>query len=323
MPRVSVVIPAHNEEAVLPELHRRLGAVFDGVKEEAEFVFVNDGSTDGTLSILRDLQKRDPRVGFLDMSRGFGKEIALTAGMQHATGDAIVLIDADLQDPPEVIPDFLREWRNGYDVVYGKRTRRDGETVLKKATAYLFYRLIRRVSRVQIPQDTGDFRLLSRRAVDALLRLPEQHRFMKGLFAWVGFDQKAVPYVRDPRHAGDTKFNYWKLWNFAIEGITSFSTAPLKFATYLGLIIATVALAYAGVIIWKTLLFGNPVAGYPSLMTVILFLGGVQLITVGVLGEYVGRIFNEVKQRPLYVSREFAPPRNASRGDVSMAAPNR
>ncbi len=310
--RISVVVPAHNEEKVLAELHGRLRAVFDGLHGvEAEFVFVNDGSTDGTLRILEELQREDPAVAYVDLSRGFGKEIALSAGLDHATGDAVILIDADLQDPPELIPTFIDHWRQGYDVVYGKRIRRDGETALKKATAYLFYRLIRRVSKTQIPQDTGDFRLLSRRAVDALRQLPEHHRFMKGLFAWIGYPQKAVPYVREPRHAGDTKFNYWKLWNFAIEGITSFSTAPLKVATYLGLAIAAAAILYAGVIVFKTLVHGNPVAGYASLMTVVLFLGGVQLMTIGVLGEYVGRIFNETKRRPLYLVKQVAPARAA------------
>jgi len=320
--RVSVVVPAHNEERVLPELHRRLRAVFDGMPGvEPEFVFVNDGSTDGTQRILEALRREDPAVAYVDLSRGFGKEIALSAGLDHATGDAVVLIDADLQDPPELIPTFVEHWRQGYDVVYGKRVRRDGETALKKVTAYLFYRLIRRVSHTQIPQDTGDFRLLSRRAVDALRQLGEHHRFMKGLFAWIGYPQKAVPYVRDGRHSGTTKFNYWKLWNFAIEGITSFSTAPLKVATYLGIFIAAFAFLYAGVIVFKTLVYGNPVAGYPSLMTAILFLGGVQLITIGVLGEYVGRIFNETKRRPLYLVKQAAPSRDAGLvGAVSDAA---
>jgi glycosyltransferase involved in cell wall biosynthesis len=316
-PRISVIVPAHNEEDVLRELHGRLKAVFASLPGfEPEYVFVNDGSTDGTLRTLKELKHEDPAVAFVDLSRGFGKEIALSAGLDHATGDAVVLIDADLQDPPELIPVFLEHWRQGYDVVYGRRVRRDGETVLKKATAYLFYRFIRKISRTQIPQDTGDFRLMSRRAVEALRKLPEHHRFMKGLFAWIGFPQKAVPYVRDPRHAGVTKFNYWKLWNFAIEGITSFSTAPLKVATYLGLIIAVAAILYAGVIVFKTLVYGNPVAGYPSLMTVVLFLGGVQLMTIGVLGEYVGRIFNETKRRPLYLVKEFAP----SGGDELVAS---
>jgi glycosyltransferase involved in cell wall biosynthesis len=307
-PLVSVVIPARNEQAVLPELHRRLLAVFAGMDVDRELVFVNDGSTDATLEVLQALRASDPTLAIVDLSRGFGKELALTAGLDHASGDAVVVLDADLQDPPELIPEFVKHWREGFDVVYGVRTHRDGETALKRLTAFLFYRVIHRMSRVPIPRDTGDFRLLSRRAVDALRSLPEQHRFMKGLFAWIGFRQKALPYRRDPRGAGVTKFNYWKLWNFAIEGITSFSTAPLRFATYVGLAVALCALLYAGVIVFKTLVYGNPVPGYPSLVTIVLFLGGVQLITIGVLGEYIGRIFEQVKQRPLYLVRRFDPP---------------
>jgi glycosyltransferase involved in cell wall biosynthesis len=306
--RISVVIPVKNEEEVLPALHARLAPVFDRLGAERELIFVNDGSTDRTMQVLHDLRLRDPSVAIVDMSRGFGKEIALSAGLDHAKGDAVVIIDADLQDPPELIPELVRVWQEGHDVVYAVRTRRDGESLVKKATAFLFYRAIRKISRVTIPPDTGDFRLLSRRAVDALRQLPEQHRFMKGLFAWVGYSQKAVPYRRDPRSAGTTKFNYWKLWNFAIEGITSFSTAPLKFATYFGVSVAALAFLYALVIIYKTIAFGNPVDGYPSLVTFILFLGGVQLMTIGVLGEYVGRIFEQVKRRPLYLVREFHPP---------------
>lgn len=314
-PLLSVVVPARNEQEVLPELHRRLAAVFDGIDADRELVFVNDGSTDRTLEVMRALRAADPTIAIVELSRGFGKELALQAGLDHATGDAVVVLDADLQDPPELIPEFVKHWRDGYDVVYGVRARREGETALKKLTAYLFYRVIRRMSRVAIPRDTGDFRLLSRRAVDALRRLPEQHRFMKGLFAWIGFPQKAVAYTRDPRGAGVTKFNYWKLWNFALEGITSFSTAPLKFATYFGLFIATCALLYAGVIVFKTLVYGNPVPGYPSLVTIVLFLGGVQLITIGVLGEYIGRIYEQAKQRPLYLVREFEPSARVAQAD--------
>lgn len=325
---ISVVIPVRNEEEVLLALHARLAPVFEGMGVERELVFVNDGSTDRTLETLAALRAKDPSIAIVDMSRGFGKEIALTAGLDHARGDAVVIIDADLQDPPELIPEFVRQWRAGYDVVYGVRTRRHGESALKKATAFLFYRAIRRMSRVAIPPDTGDFRLLSRRAVDALKRLPEQHRFMKGLFAWVGFSHKAVPYTRDPRGAGVTKFNYWKLWNFALEGITSFSTAPLKFAMYFGVLIAACAFLYAIAIVFQTLVFGNPVAGYPSLVTIVLFLGGVQLMTIGILGEYIGRIFEQVKRRPLYLVRQLHPAqgepapevtRESQRGNARMA----
>jgi len=262
---------------------------------------------DGTLERVRDLKRQDPRVAIVDLSRNFGKEVALAAGLDHAQGDAVVILDADLQDPPELIPKFLEIYGQGYDVVYGQRRARAGETWLKRATAFAFYRVIQRLTRVRIPADTGDFRLLSRRAVDSLKKLREQHRFTKGLFAWVGFRQKAVPYDRSPRFAGRTKWNYWRLWNFALEGITSFSTAPLKVASYMGLATAVGALLYAAWIIYKTLAFGEPVRGYPSLMVVILFLGGVQLTTIGILGEYLGRVFDETKGRPLYFVKEYEP----------------
>src|SRR5690606_3922619 len=240
-------------------------------------------------------------------SRNYGKEIAVTAGLDIADGDAVVVIDADLQDPPELIPELVRQWRAGFDVVYAKREAREGESVLKRSTAYLFYRVMQSISRVKIPEDTGDYRLLSRRAVEALRSFREQHRFMKGLFTWIGYPQRAVPYRRECRHAGKTKWGYWKLWNFALEGITSFTTAPLRISTYLGLLTALAAFAYGAFIAVRTLLFGNPVAGYPSLITIMLFLGGVQLTAIGVLGEYVGRIFNETKRRARYFVNKYEP----------------
>lgn len=306
-PALSVIVPLFNEEDVLPEFHRRLASVLDRLPLAAEIVYVNDGSTDGSLALIHDLRGRDPRVAVVDLSRNFGKEIAMAAGLDHASGDAVVIIDADLQDPPEVIPELVAQWRNGFDVVYAQRMAREGESFVKKFTAHWFYRLIQRTNRVKIPVDTGDFRLLSRRAVDSLNRLRESHRFMKGLFAWIGHPQKAVPYHRDRRFAGESKFNYWRLWNFAIEGFTSFTIAPLKVATYVGAAIAGLAFAFAFWIILKTILYGDPVRGYPSLMVVVLMLGGVQLITIGVLGEYVGRMFNETKQRPLYLLNEYIP----------------
>lgn len=304
---ISVVVPAHNEEEVLPEFHRRLTAVFDPLPYHLEVVYVNDGSSDNTVFVINDLKSRDPRIALVDLSRNFGKEIALTAGLDHASGDAVVVIDADLQDPPELIPELIRHWHEGADVAYAKRTRREGESWFKKLTAAVFYRLIGRVSRVQIPADTGDFRLLSHRAMEAVGRLHEHHRFMKGLFAWIGYRQVAVPYCRDPRFAGKTKWNYWKLWNFALEGITSFTTAPLKIATYLGLMVSVAAFIYAAIIIYKTLVFGDDVRGYPSLMVVVLFLGGVQLAALGVIGEYLGRMFDETKNRPLYLLNKLVP----------------
>ena len=304
---LSVVVPAFNEAEGLPHFHARLSAVLQNLPLLAEIVYVNDGSSDATLDIMRNLAISDRRVAIVNLSRNFGKEIALTAGLDYARGDAVVVIDADLQDPPELIGEMILRWREGYDVVYAKRTRRDGESGLKKLTAFAFYRLIQRVSHVRIPQDTGDFRLLSRRAILALAKLREQHRFMKGLFAWIGYPQVAVPYYREQRYAGRTKWNYWRLWNFAIEGITSFTTAPLKIATYLGLVTALSAFAYAATIVYKTLAFGEPVRGYPSLMVVVLFLGGVQLISIGILGEYIGRMFDETKNRPLYLVQEYCP----------------
>ncbi len=309
---LSVVVPVFNEQEVLAEFHRRLDAVLGTLDLRAQIIYVNDGSTDGTLEVIGQLAEHDARVTLVDLSRNFGKEIALTAGLDHVDADAVVVIDADLQDPPELIPELVAHWRDGYEVVYAKRTSREGESAAKKLTAFLFYRLIQKMSRVRIPEDTGDFRLLSRRAVHAVCQMREQHRFMKGLFAWIGFPQKAVPYQRAPRHAGTTKWNYWKLWNFALEGITSFSCLPLKVATYVGLASAMGAFAYGVYIVLRTLVLGNPVAGYPSLLTAVTFLGGLQLLSIGVIGEYLSRMFDESKQRPLYFLKDGLS-RNAAR----------
>lgn len=315
---LSVVVPAYNEQEVLPEFQRRMLATLRGLGCAYEIVYVNDGSRDTTLEVMHRLRAEDACVSVVDLSRNFGKEIALTAGLDQAVGDAIVAIDADLQDPPELIPELVRQWQAGYDMVYARRTVRDGEGWFKKLTAKLFYRLVRRLTRIDMPADTGDFRLLSRRALDALLRLREQHRFMKGLFAWVGFPSVAVPYRRDARFAGTTKWNYWKLWNLAVEGLTSFTIGPLKLATYIGFVVASFGFLYAATIVYRTLLHGDPVPGYPSLMVTVLFLGGVQLVAIGTLGEYVGRIFNEVKGRPLYLLKGFAP--SAVHADRAEAA---
>lgn len=305
--RLSVVVPAYNEQPVLPEFHARLSRVLDVLQCQAEIVYVNDGSRDDTLQVMRLLRAQDPRVAIVDLSRNFGKEIALTAGLDHASGDGVIVIDADLQDPPELIPQLVCKWREGFDIVYAKRTVREGESFLKRATAFLFYRVMQRMSRVQIPEDTGDFRLLSRRAVDSLKQLREHHRFMKGLFAWIGYPQVAVPYQREPRFAGNSKWNYWKLWNFALEGITAFTIVPLKIATYIGFVVALGAFLYGVFFLLRTLIFGNPVPGYPSLMVVILFLSGIQLFFTGVIGEYLGRVFNETKRRPLYFINGYQP----------------
>jgi glycosyltransferase involved in cell wall biosynthesis len=304
---LSVVVPAYNEAEALPEFHRRLAKVLDQLDMSAEIAYVNDGSSDGTLGVLEALQQQDGRIGIVDLSRNFGKEIAMAAGLDCASGDAVVIIDADLQDPPELIPALVEQWRAGYDDVYARRLSRDGESFLKRTTAALFYRVIRRFSEVDIPPDTGDFRLLSRRAVDALKQLRERHRFMKGLFNWVGFERTEVPYRREPRAAGSSKWNYWRLWNFALEGITSHTTAPIRLASYLGTLVAFSAFLYAIFIAYDKLVHGNPVAGYPSLMVALLFLGGVQLICLGVIGEYIGRMFDESKRRPLYFVKGYKP----------------
>jgi len=297
---LSIIIPAYNEEEVLEEFYRRISDSLLNIDLPYELIFVNDGSRDRTLSLLTNLSQQDERVVVIDLSRNFGKEIAVSAGIDFARGEAVVIIDADLQDPPEVIPELIEQWRNGYDNVYARRSSRDGESIIKKITSYLFYRVIGGMTHIDIPADTGDFRLLSRRAVDALKQLPERNRFMKGLYSWIGFPSIAVNYRRDPRYAGTTKWNYWKLWNFALEGITSFTEVPLKLASYVGGLIAFAAFCYGMYIIVNTLYFGNDVPGYPSLIVTILFLGGIQLIFIGILGEYLGRAFAEVKQRPLY-----------------------
>ncbi len=306
-PLLSVVVPAYNEAEGLDELHARVSPVMNAIGEPWELVLINDGSRDATLAAMERLRAADPRVAIVNLSRNFGKEVATTAGLDHARGAAVIILDADLQDPPELIPEMVAGWREGYDTVYAQRRRREGETLLKRSTAALFYRIMGRVGRVEIPADTGDFRLISRRVVNALAELREQHRFMKGLFAWVGFPSKAVPYDRAPRFAGRTKWNYWRLWNFALEGITGFTIVPLKIATYLGLAVGLAAGIYLAEIVIRTLLFGNPIAGYPSLMAVVLFIGGVQLVTLGIMGEYLGRIFNEVKRRPLYLVERYTP----------------
>jgi glycosyltransferase involved in cell wall biosynthesis len=308
MAKLTVVVPAYNESEGLRDFHARLAAVFDGLDLETEVLYIDDGSSDDTYAVMCALREADPRASTLKLSRNFGKELALTAGLDYADADAVVVIDADLQDPPELIPTFVAHWREGYDVIYGTRASRAGETGFKKWTASNFYRVMGRLSQVPIPRDTGDFRLLSRRALDALKQLRERQRFMKGLFTWVGYRQLAVVYNRDPRHAGETKWNYWRLWNFAIDGITSFSGAPLKLATYVGLATAALAFVFGIWVLGKALVFGDPVRGYPSLMVMVLFLGGVQLVALGVIGEYLGRLYVESKQRPLYLIDEYHPP---------------
>jgi glycosyltransferase involved in cell wall biosynthesis len=304
---LSVVVPVHNETAVLPAFHQRITEVMRGTGEDYEIIYVDDGSTDDSAIALGDLRTGDEAVAIIELSRNFGKEVAISAGLDHARGDAVITIDADLQDPPELITVFLAQWRAGYDVVSGRRTTREGESALKITSAKWFYRVINRLSDVEIPQDTGDFRLISRRALEALKSLRETHRYMKGLYAWIGFPQKQVPYLRHARAAGDSKWTYWRLWNFALEGITSFSEVPLKIATYLGVLTSSAAFLYGLFFLFRTLLFGNEVAGYPSLILIILFLGGIQLICLGIIGEYLGRTYNESKSRALYFVKGYHP----------------
>ncbi|WP_121041190.1 glycosyltransferase family 2 protein [Stenotrophomonas rhizophila] len=301
-PRLTVVVAAHNEALALPMLHPRLRAVLDGlVGIDGRVLYVDDGSTDTTWDVMQGLAAADGCVGVLRLSRNFGKEAALTAGLDFVDDGAVMILDADGQDPPELIPEFVALWQQGYDNVYGTRLVRDGESWLKRSTAKAFYRVIGRLSKTPIPADTGDFRLLSPRALQALGQLRERHRFMKGLFGWVGFRRKALPYHRHARLVGESKFGFWRLWNFALEGITGFSTAPLRVTTYLGLVAASFAFLFALVVVLKAALYGDRVAGWPTMMAVILFLGGIQLIALGLIGEYLGRLYEESKQRPLYL----------------------
>lgn len=306
-PEISVVVPVYNEAEVLPAFHRRLAATLAALKGSSEVLYVDDGSSDATACVLARLRATDPAAGFVRFSRNFGKEVALSAGLRLARGASVVCIDADLQDPPELIGTMIEHWRAGADVVDMRRRSRAGETWLKRATAHAFYRVMNRLSEVPIPEDVGDFRLLSRRAVDALNELPERSRFMKGLFAWIGFRHVTVEYDRAPRAAGHTKWPYWRLWNLAVEGITAFSVAPLKAASYAGLASALSAFGYAMYFLLKTLVAGEAVRGFPTLIVTVLFLGGLQLMALGILGEYVGRLFTESKRRPLYLVDEYHP----------------
>lgn len=303
-PIVSVVAPCFNEEGVLHELYRRISQVLDGAGESWELVLVNDGSRDRTPEIMRELHAADPRVKVVDFARNFGHQIAVTAGMDYARGDAVVLIDADLQDPPELILEMLAKWREGYEVVYAVRAERKGETWFKEFTAKAFYRIIYKITDINIPMDTGDFRLMDRKVVEALKAMREKHRFLRGMSVWVGFKQTGVKYVRAERYAGETKYPLKKMLKFAMDGITSFSYFPLQVATYIGFISA--ALAVLGILVTIILRLSGSQAFYGQATTLVsvLFLGGVQLICLGILGEYLGRIYDEVKGRPLYIVRE-------------------
>jgi polyisoprenyl-phosphate glycosyltransferase len=303
---ITILIPAYNEEEVINKLYLRLTSVLSQIHGfEFELLFINDGSTDNTIDFIKYLREMDNRVSYLDLSRNFGKEIAMISGFDYAKGDAVIIIDADLQDPPELIPEMISYWENGYDDVYARRRSRAGESWVKRRTSAYFYKLLKRVTRIQIQEDTGDFRLLDRRCIEALKSLRESQRYTKGMFSWIGYNKKEILFDRDPRAAGVTKWNYYRLIELAIEGITSFTTFPLKFSSIFGFIISLFSFFYIFWIIIKTIFIGEKVEGYPSLMIVILFLGGIQLISLGIIGEYLGRIFNETKRRPLYLINEY------------------
>lgn len=301
MTQLQIIVPVFNEQEVVDLFYEKIKQILTTCDVDWTILFVDDGSNDGTVQHVEFLSHKDNRVGFITLSRNFGKEYALTAGLDYANADVVVVIDVDLQDPPELIPLMLNEWRNGFDVVYATRKEREGETFLKKATASWFYRLINKMSNITIPKDTGDYRLMDIKAVRAINKLRESNRFMKGLFAWVGYKQKAIYFDRKERIAGKSKFNMRKLFSFAIDGITSFSYVPLRFATWIGTGVALLSFLYGLKVIIKALVFGGDPQGYPTMMVVILFLGGIQLVALGIIGEYLGRLFEENKQRPLYL----------------------
>lgn len=302
--KISVVVPLYNEEENIAALFRRLLAVLEALNTSYEIVCVNDGSRDNTLKNLVEYHQRHPQIKVVNLSRNFGKDIAMSAGIDYSQGMAVIPIDADLQDPPELIAEMIEKWHEGYDVVYASRRVRIGESWFKRFTAGGFYQVINKLSRVPIPPNTGDFRLIDRRVVESIKKMPERQRFMKGIFAWVGYKQTSILFDREPRYQGQTKWNYWKLWNFAIDGITSFSFLPLKVWTYVGFIIAFISLVYASFLMIRTIILGIDVPGYASLMVAVLFLGGIQLLTLGIIGEYIGRVYEEVKGRPLYLVRD-------------------
>ena len=303
---ISIIIPMYNEEESLPFLYDRLNKLADKIENyNVEFLFVNDGSKDKSLQIVKEFKKKDDRVCYLNLSRNFGKEVAMGAAFDYVRGDAVAIIDADLQDPPELILDMIKYYEEGYDDVYAKRRSRDGESWLKKFTSKKFYRVLQSVSRVPIQTDTGDFRLLSRRAIEALKSFPEKQRYTKGMFSLIGFKKKEIEFDRDPRVAGETKWNYLKLIDLAIEGITSFTVAPLRIATILGILCAGGSFIYILYMLIKTWVSGIDVPGYASLVCIILMLGGIQLVCLGVIGEYIGKIYKESKARPRYIIEEY------------------
>lgn len=303
-PLISIIVPVFNETEVIEHFLRETGAVLEPLQLPFEYVFVDDGSRDNTADLISEHLQNGLPGRLVGLSRNFGKEAALSAGLEHAKGDVVVIIDADLQDPPQLIPQMIDGWRAGYDVVYGLRVDRSSDTLMKRSSADMFYRVFNRLSNIHMPANAGDFRLIDRVVVNALLRLPERNRFMKGLFAWVGFPAMAVPYERPPRRAGQGKWNYWKLWNFAIDGLTSFTTMPLRVWLYSGALVAALAFAYAVYLVVRVWVYGIDVPGYASLMVGILFFSGLQLLSIGMIGEYIARLFNEAKQRPVYLIQD-------------------
>lgn len=306
MDTITIIVPCYNEQEVLEEFHTEVGKAFSAVPDcRFRFLFVNDGSRDGTLGIIRRLAEEDPRVSYISFSRNFGKEAAMLAGLDYAESDAVILMDSDLQHPPELIPEMVRWWRQGYDDVCAKRADRKDEGFVKRHLTNFFYKLLQKCSRTEIQRNVGDFRLLDRRCVAALRLMREGERYTKGMFTWVGFKKKELPFHVRPRAAGKTTWNYWSLLNLALEGLTSFTTAPLRLASMFGVAVSFLAILYMIYVFVRAMLYGDPVAGYPTLLTVMLCLGGVQLLALGIIGEYLGRVFNESKRRPLYLVDEM------------------
>jgi glycosyltransferase involved in cell wall biosynthesis len=303
--KYSIVVPVYNEELVVHETYKRLKKVMDAINEPYEIIFVNDGSKDRTAEIIKDIAKEDFRIKMLDFSRNFGHQTAITAGMDYASGKAIVVIDADLQDPPEVIPQMIEKWKEGYDVVYGKRAERKGETFFKKFTAKAFYRFLRKMTDVDIPVDTGDFRLIDRKVADALKRVNERNRYVRGIISWLGFKQTGIEFSRDKRFAGETKYPLKKMLKFAFDAITSFSYKPLKLASYAGFALSFASFVYLLVVLFQKLFIGRTIAGWASIVAINLFFNGIILIILGIIGGYIGRIYDEAKGRPLYIVKQL------------------
>lgn len=301
MPQLSIIIPIYNEEGNIPKLFERLTNVISVLHSDAEFIFINDGSLDGSIRLIKELALLHPNVRYVDFARNFGHQIAVTAGIDHCKGKAAVIIDADLQDPPELIVEMFQKWKEGYEVVYAKRRSREGESYLKKFTAKLFYRMLKKITSINIPVDTGDFRLIDRKIIDALKQMPEQQKFLRGQISWIGFRQTFIEYDRDARYSGKTGYTFKKMTRLALDGITSFSNLPLKFATFTGFMVSGIAFIMILYALYSRFISGDYVPGWTSLMLAVLFIGGVQLICIGIIGEYISRMSSNVRNRPLYI----------------------